>query len=60
MLGNDLYQVKLDGETGSLSVNLAAAFAVALDEVLELTLRVRDMHLDSKTDTAIISIRINP
>lgn len=58
--GNDLYQVKLDGDTGSLSVNVAAAFAEALDEVMELTLMVRDMHIDSKTDTAIISIRINP
>lgn len=58
--GNDLDQMKLDGDTGSLTVNVAAAFAEALDEVIELTIMVRDIHIDSKTATAIISVRVIP
>jgi len=58
--GNESDQVALDDETGRLTVNSPAAFAEASDQAIELTIMVRDMHIDSKTDTALISITVSP
>ncbi|MCP4311219.1 MAG: cadherin repeat domain-containing protein [Bacteroidetes bacterium] len=58
--GNDNDQVAIDDETGSLTVKDLAAFETASDQPLELTVLVRDMHIDSKTDSAIIHIFIIP
>lgn len=56
--GNESNQLALDGETGSLTVNDPAAFEKSLEQAMELTIMVRDMHIDSKTDSAIIHIYI--
>jgi cadherin domain-containing protein len=56
--GNESNQLALNDETGSLTVNDPAAFENSLEQPIELTIIVRDMHIDSKTDSAIIHIYI--
>ncbi len=58
--GNDSDQVALDHETGKLTVNDPAAFENALEQSMVLNVLVRDMHIDSKTATAVISIKVKP
>ena len=56
--GNENYAVKIEERTGSLTVNDPFFFSKPLDQAMELTLMVRDLHIDSKTDTARISIAV--
>lgn len=58
--GNDSDKVSLDHETGKLAVNDPAAFENVLDQAMVLNVLVRDMHIDSKAATAVISIKIKP
>jgi len=58
--GNESHQLALDDETGILTVNDPGAFDEALEQPMELSILVRDMHINSKTDSAIITIIISP
>ena len=58
--GNDSDQVALEHETGKLTVNDPAAFENALDQAIVLNVLVRDMHIDSKSASAVISIKVKP
>jgi len=58
--GNESYMVKIDDRTGELTVNDPSAFALPLDQPIELTIMVRDLSIDSKTDTALITIAVKP
>ena len=49
----------LDAETGVLMVNDPVGFDSDINQQLLLIVKVRDIHLDSKTDTAQISIVLN-
>ncbi|MFH0757716.1 MAG: cadherin repeat domain-containing protein [Bacteroidota bacterium] len=58
--GNEGNVFALDDETGALTVNDPAAFDTGVNTQLILTVLVRDLHIDSKTDTALITVNINP
>lgn len=59
MEGNDNGEVLLDDQSGSLTVNDTKAFETTSVTPIILTVLVRDLHISSKTDTAIIEININ-
>jgi len=48
----------LDEVTGALSVKDPAAFDSQLNSDLSFTVLVRDLHIDTKTDTALITVTI--
>lgn len=50
----------LDGETGVLTVNDPTAFDSKVNDQLVFTVQVRDLQTFSKTDTALITVTINP
>jgi hypothetical protein len=56
--GNENQAVSLDPATGELFVNDPAAFDFDVNQQLVLNVLVRDVHIDSKTDTAVITILI--
>ena len=58
--GNEEGIFALDDETGALTVNDPAAFDSQVSQQFELTVLVRDIHLDSKTDTAVIIVKVIP
>jgi len=58
--GNDNEVFALDETTGALSVNDPAAFDYLVNKQFMITVHVRDIHLDSKTDTAIITVNVLP
>ncbi len=60
MSGNKGNAVALDEVTGALTVNDPAAFDTGANKQLMFTVLVRDLHIDSKTDTALITVNINP
>jgi hypothetical protein len=56
--GNEDEAFEIDDQTGILTVNDPAAFDFDVNQQLSLTVMVRDLHIDSKTDTALITINI--
>lgn len=56
--GNEDLIVVLDSESGSLTVNDPQAFDYDLHHQIDFNVMVRDIHVDSKTDTAVISVII--
>ena len=56
--GNEEQVFALDAETGSLTVNDPVAFNFDLIQQFIITVKVRDIHLDSKTDTASITVEV--
>jgi hypothetical protein len=58
--GNENEVFALDNATGDLTVNEPSAFNHQLNPQLVITVLVRDIHLDSKTDTAAITVNIIP
>ncbi len=56
--GNEPEIVSLDSDSGALTVSDTSAFDYDLNQQLLFTAQVRDLHLDSKTDTAVITIQI--
>lgn len=56
--GNEGQVFALDSETGTLTVEDPAAFDFELNQQFVLSVHVRDIHLDSKSDTAIVTVRI--
>ncbi|MEN8226614.1 MAG: cadherin repeat domain-containing protein [Bacteroidota bacterium] len=57
--GNEEMAFALDAETGTLMVHDPSAFDYDINQQFALTVRVRDIHLDSKSDTAVITIKVN-
>ena len=55
---NENEAFEIDGQTGILTVNDPAAFDFNVNQQLSLTVMVRDLHIDSKTDTALITVNI--
>jgi hypothetical protein len=60
LTGNEEDIFNLDDQTGVLSVNDPSAFVYQLNQQLVITVLVRDLHIDSKSDTAIITVNIKP
>jgi hypothetical protein len=58
--GNEEEIFTLDDHTGALTVHDPSAFDYQLNQQLLITVMVRDIHIDSKTDTAIITVNIIP
>jgi hypothetical protein len=58
--GNENSAFSLDGTTGALTVNNPAVFDSQVNPQLVLTVQVRDIVIDSKTDTGIITVHILP
>lgn len=58
--GNESGFFALDGQTGTLTVNDPVPFVYELNPQFLLTLQVRDLHLDSKTDTGVITVNVKP
>ena len=56
--GNENLIVVLESETGSMTVNEPMAFDFDLYQQIDFRVMVRDLHLDSKTDTAKITVMI--
>ncbi len=56
--GNEAQVFVLDSETGSLTVNDPSAFDFEINQQFILTVLVRDIHLNSKTDTATITVNV--
>jgi hypothetical protein len=60
LTGNEDEAFLLIGETGILKVNDPAPFDHQTHPQFILTVLVRDIHIDSKTDTAVITVLVNP
>lgn len=58
LTGNEEEIVELESETGLLSVKDTAVFDYDLNQQFDLSVEVRDLHIDSKTDTALVSVVI--
>ncbi len=58
--GNEEEIFALDDHTGALTVHDPSAFNYQLNQQLLITVLVRDLHINSKTDTAIITVNIAP
>lgn len=58
--GNEKGIFALDDETGALTVNDPAAFDYQVVQQFALTVLVRDIHVDSKSDTASITVNVIP
>jgi hypothetical protein len=56
--GNEDNLVSLDSGTGALRVQNASAFRVEEDTQFKFGVQVRDLHIDSKSDTAEITVTI--
>ena len=60
MSGNKAAIFSLDSASGALTVNDPSAFDLNVNQQFVLVIQVRDIHLDSKTDTAKITIKLIP
>jgi len=58
--GNEEDMVSLDTSSGELTVNDPQAFAVQAEISYMFTVQVRDLHIDSKSDMAVITVTVIP
>lgn len=58
--GNEENLISLNQDTGELAVMDPEAFEVQEVTVLEFNVQVRDLHIDSKSDVAVIVIQVVP